>query len=107
MSRFACQAALLTPSAAEACVQAAASALSGRGGKPVVQGSLVTAQLGRWLTTRFFGGAFVPPGWLPTTVTISIEEGGGGRRLVVSVAERFGFGTLFAMETRMRTHCAG
>jgi hypothetical protein len=105
MSRFVYQAGILTPAPAQACLDAAVTALTARGGHPVPDGWRVSSPLGYWLRTRFVGGAFAPTNWSPTDVSVAISEVNGQRQVVVSVAERFGAGALLGMETRLRNHC--
>jgi hypothetical protein len=97
------QAAVYAPQ--DATVQAVARTLTEMGGKPIVSAARVTCKLGWWLRTRVVGGAFVPARWLPVEAIVDVVDMGDHREVVVSVAERVGFGLLLGMESRLRQHC--
>jgi hypothetical protein len=88
-----------------AAVEAAVRTLTEMGGKPTVVGGRITCKLGRWLRTRVVGGAFVPSKWLPIEAVVDVVDHGDHREVVVSVAERIGFGLILGMEGRLREHC--
>jgi len=88
-----------------ASVEAAVRTLTEMGGRPTVAGSRVTCKLGWWLRTRIVGGAFVPTKWLPIEAIVDVVDRGDHREIVVSVAERIGFGLLVGMEGRLRERC--
>ena len=85
-----------------ATLEAAVRTLTEMGGKPTVAGSRITCKLGWWLRTRVVGGAFVPTKWLPVEAVVDVVD---HREVVVSVAERVGFGLILGMEGRLREHC--
>jgi hypothetical protein len=93
------------PAASSDCIEAARRTLVEMRSKPVVDGMRVRADVGSLLKTRFLGALFVPEWWLPIRVTVDVLEAGGQRQVSVNVAERFGIGTIFGMETKYRAHC--
>ena len=105
MPRFYFQESTVTTAAAAQCVNAASGAISSMGGKPEVQGYRILGKLGSQLKMRIIGGAFAPMSWLPTDIVIDVTEANGQRQVIVSVAERIGFGVALGMEGRMKTHC--
>ena len=106
MPRFYFQESTVTAAAPAQCVSAAAGAISSMGGKPEIQGYRILGKLGSQVKMRIVGGAFAPLSWLPTDVVIDVTEANGQRQVIVSVAERIGFGVALGMEGRMKKHCS-
>ncbi len=105
MPQFYYQEQAILPAAGGDCVEAARRTLAEMGAKPVVTGARISGKLGSQLKMRTVGGAFCPLKWLPIDVVVDVLEAGGQRQVVVSVAERLGFGIMLGMETKYRTHC--
>ena len=105
MPQFYYQEAALVPAGASDCVAAAQRTLAEMGAKPVVVSNRITGHLGSQLKMRLVGGAFCPNRWLPIEVVVDVQEAGGQRQLVASVAEKLGVGFMIGMEKKYRAHC--
>jgi hypothetical protein len=105
VARFFYQTQALLPYGGVDCVEAARRTLGEMGATPEVAGPRVRGLLGSQLKMRIVGGAFCPEKWLPIEVIVDVLDAGANRQVVVSVADRLGFGTMLLMESRYRAHC--
>jgi len=96
----------ILPAGGADCVEAARRTLAEMGGKPVVTGARISGHFGSQVKMRIVGGAFCPLKWLPIEVVVDVLDAGGQRQVVVSTAEKHGFGIMLGMETKYRTHCS-
>ncbi|MGA3029899.1 MAG: hypothetical protein ABSE58_04055 [Candidatus Limnocylindrales bacterium] len=105
MPRFYFQETAALPFGPADCVEAARRTLTEMGSTPTISGYELNAKLGSQLKMRIVGGAWCPVKWLPIEIAVRVLDYGHGRQVVVNVAERMGFGIMFWMEDRYRSHC--